>query len=131
MCLRRPVRGASVRKPRPTRGRRANFRHGDRHVDALVAWLDQMGSVAFVTSAGLLVLIDITALAAVAVARDRRLVNRWTGRILGANLVLLGAGLGIPLVAFTTRTVVSVVRPLIPTSVQSPRVDDRSAVRKL
>jgi hypothetical protein len=100
-------------------------------VDALVAWLDQMGSVAFVTSAGLLVLIDITALAAVAVARDRRLVNRWTGRILGANLVLLGAGLGIPLVAFTTRTVVSVVRPLIPTSVQSPRVDDRSAVRKL
>ena len=96
-------------------------------MDALIAWLDRMGSVAFVTSAGLLVLIDITAVAAVVVTHDRRLVNRWTGRVLAVNLALLGAGLGTPALAFTARTAVSLVRPLVPTFRSADRLEEKQA----
>ena len=96
-------------------------------MDALVDWLDRMGSVVFVTTTGLLVLMDLTAIAAVAVTRDRQLVNRWTGRVLAANLLLLGAGLGTPLVAFTARTAVSLVRPLMLSTVRSDRDEPRPA----
>ncbi|MBI3791010.1 MAG: hypothetical protein HY275_09035 [Gemmatimonadetes bacterium] len=83
-------------------------------MDAFVAWLDQMGKVVFLGATAMLVILDLAAVAAVAITQDRRLVNRWTARVLGANLVLLGAGLGAPLAAFTVRTVVGVLRPFVP-----------------
>ena len=96
-------------------------------MDALIAWLDRIGSVAFVTSAGLLVIVDITAVAAVVVTHDRRLVSRWTGRVLAVNLALLSAGLGTPVLAFTARTAVSLMRPLVPTFRSANHLKEKQA----
>lgn len=83
---------------------------------ALLAWLEQMGSTILWWSLGLLVLVDLTALAVVAATRDRALVNRWTGRVLAANLVLLGTGVGGVAASMTGRLVVSMVASVLPSA---------------
>jgi hypothetical protein len=40
-------------------------------------------------------------------------VNRWTGRIVAANLLLLGAGLGVPATAFVAKSVVTTLAPTV------------------
>jgi hypothetical protein len=77
----------------------------------LYNWLGQLSSTAFRWSAVTFVLVNGLAVAALAATRDRVLVNRWTGRLLAANLLLVGTGLGIPLVASATRLAVAVVSP--------------------
>ncbi|GMV10853.1 MAG TPA: hypothetical protein PKC83_02320 [Gemmatimonadaceae bacterium] len=78
---------------------------------ALLEWLARIGSGAFTLSLGAFVLLNGAAVVAVVVTRDRSLVNRWTGRILAANLVLAGTGLGIPLVTTVTRLGIMAVTP--------------------
>ena len=39
------------------------------------------------------------AIAVFAMTRSRRLVNEWTGRLVALDAVLLGAGLGVPLLS--------------------------------
>ena len=63
-------------------------------LESVVSWLDQLSSQVFWTSAMALVAIDLVAVAAVMQTRSRALVNRWTGPVLAANLLLLGAGTG-------------------------------------
>jgi hypothetical protein len=46
--------------------------------------------------------------------RDREIVNRWTSRVLAANLVLAGTGVGVPVLALGSRLAVRVVAPMIP-----------------
>jgi hypothetical protein len=75
-------------------------------VSASLAWL---GTTAFRWSAIAFVLLNTAAVVAVFVTRDRSLVNRWTSRLLVADALLLGSGLGIPVVARAARLVVEAV----------------------
>ncbi|MFP5353654.1 MAG: hypothetical protein ACLGIK_00640 [Gemmatimonadota bacterium] len=88
---------------------------------ALLDWLARTGSRAFTLSLGAFVLVNGAAIAAVVVTRDRSLVNRWTGRILAANLLLAGTGLGIPLLTTVTRLGILAVSPA--TSLRAPVSD--------
>ena len=91
-------------------------------------WLSRVGTLAFTLSASAFVVVNVSALAGVLVTRDRALVNRWTGRVLAANLFLAGTGLGIPLLTAMSRLAVSAVLPgvqrLAP-AVRSDREVDR------
>ncbi len=82
-------------------------------MDTFVAWLSSAGWTVFAWSIVALVVIDLSALAAVARTRDRTLVNRWTGRVLAVNLALLGVGAAGPAMAFTGRMAMAVVSPLM------------------
>lgn len=92
---------------------------------SVVDWLASVGSTAFAWSATAFVLVNGAAIAAVVVTRDRTLVNRWTGRLLGANLILAGAGLGIPLVTSMAQLAISAVTPAVRAAIPSA---DRSNV---
>jgi hypothetical protein len=74
---------------------------------AIVTWLAEFGSAAFRWSLIAGVLINGAAIVLVAATRDRALVNRWTGRLVAANLVLLGTGGGLPLLASVGRVAAS------------------------
>lgn len=78
---------------------------------ALLDWLARTGSRAFSYSLAAFVLVNGAAIAAVVITRDRSLVNRWTGRILAANLVLAGTGLGIPMLTSMARLGVLALSP--------------------
>lgn len=80
---------------------------------ALLDWLARVGSRAFTLSLGAFVLVNGAAIVTVVVTRDRSLVNRWTGRILAANLLLAGTGLGIPLVTTVARLGIMAVSPAV------------------
>jgi hypothetical protein len=85
--------------------------------DSIAQTLGQIGSLTFWTCMTVLVAIDILAIAAVVQTRSRELVNRWTGRIIAANLLLLGAGLGVPVTAYVARSVVLAVAPTVQSTV--------------
>jgi hypothetical protein len=80
-------------------------------MENVAQWLDSIGSRAFSLSAVLFVLLNGAAVTVIAVRRDREFVNRWTSRILAANLLLVGTGLGVPLVALMARTAVQALAP--------------------
>jgi hypothetical protein len=79
--------------------------------DSIAQTLGQFGSWTFWTCIAVLAAIDLLAIAVVIQTRSRELVNRWTGRIVAANLLLLGTGLGVPATAYLARSVVLVVAP--------------------
>jgi hypothetical protein len=95
---------------------------------AFLDWLASVGSRAFTVSLGLFVLVNGVALAAFFITRDRAMVNRWTGRLLATNMVLVGTGLGVPMVTSIARLAITAMSPSI--SVLKPVVDktDREAV---
>jgi hypothetical protein len=76
---------------------------------AFSAWLDGMANSVFALSATLFLVINVGAAAAVFLKRDRAMVNRWTARWLGANLLLVGAGVGVPVAATVVRLAVNAV----------------------
>jgi len=86
-------------------------------LDTIVLWLDQIGSEVFWGCATALVLVDVAAMAVVMHTRSRAIVNRWTGRVLAVNLLLLGAGLGVPAAAFTLKLAASALLPSVSASV--------------
>ena len=71
------------------------------------AWLDGTAARVFGLCATLFVLLNAGAIALVIAKKDRGLVNRWTARWLAANLPLVGAGLGVPVVAKVVRLTVA------------------------
>ena len=77
----------------------------------ILAWLEALGSSAFRWSAIAFVLVNGMAVAAVVLTRDRAVVNRWTGRLLAANLGIAAVGLGIPLLTTVSRLAVMAVMP--------------------
>jgi hypothetical protein len=90
-------------------------------LDSFARWLEQTGSQVFWTCSLLLVVIDVAAAAVVFQTRSRELVNRWTGRVLAINALLLGTGLGVPAAMYATRVVVSAMAsPLRGSTPQSP-----------
>lgn len=67
------------------------------------AWLNDAALTVFTISAALFVVLNAGAVALVALTRDRRLVNRWTARWLAVNVLLIGAGVGVPVAAKVVR----------------------------
>ena len=84
---------------------------------SFVSWLDNVGSIVFWSCVAALVAVDVVAAAVVIQTRSRELVNRWMGRILAANAMLLGAGLGVPAATYVTKLVVSAVAPSVESAV--------------
>ena len=78
----------------------------------IAMWLDSVGARAFGISATLFVLMNGAAIAVLAIKRDYTLVNRWTSRLLAANLVLLGTGVGLPLMTTLARSAVMAIAPV-------------------
>ena len=63
----------------------------------------------------LALVIDLGYAMVVFATRDRGIVNRWTSRVLALNLVLAGTGVGVPVLALSSRVMVGVLVPFIPT----------------
>ncbi|MEP7347605.1 MAG: hypothetical protein ABI877_20210 [Gemmatimonadaceae bacterium] len=78
----------------------------------IAQWLDSVGARAFSISATLFVLVNGAAIAVLAIKRDYTLVNRWTSRLLAVNLVLLGTGVGLPLVTTLARSAMMAIAPM-------------------
>jgi hypothetical protein len=78
---------------------------------SMIDWLASVGSRAFTVSAWLFLLVNGAAVAAFMITRDRALVNRWTGRLLAANLVLAGTGLGVPVLTAMARLAIVAMSP--------------------
>lgn len=84
-------------------------------LDGLILWLDQVRSIVFWGCVTGLVVVDLAAAGAVVVTRSRALVNRWTGPVLAANLVLIGVGVGVPVAAFAARAAATALAPSLST----------------
>ncbi len=95
-------------------------------MDAFVAWLNSVGWTVFIWSMATLLVIDIAALAAAAMTRDRTLVNRWTGRILAANVALLGFGAAGPAISFTGRMAMGAMTWFVPSSPVTLTADEHA-----
>jgi hypothetical protein len=66
---------------------------------AAVSFLESLGSTVFRFAAICFIAINGAAAVAVVMTRSRRIVDAWIPRLLVADAVLLGAGLGVPLAA--------------------------------
>ncbi len=81
---------------------------------AILAWLQNLAIRAFGISLFLLLAIDAAFALVLFATRDRGIVNRWTSRVLAANLMLAGTGVGVPVLALGSRLAVRIVAPMIP-----------------
>jgi len=75
----------------------------------IVQWLSDFGTMVFFWSLGIFVVVNGVAAVVYLVRRDRTQVNRWTSRILAADLLLVGAGVGVPIVTTLTKMTVSAI----------------------
>lgn len=92
---------------------------------AILAWLHDVAIRAFGLSLFLLLGLDAVFALILFATRDRGIVNRWTSRVLAANLMLVGTGIGVPVLALGSRVVVQMVAPFVP----SIHVGDGDAIR--
>lgn len=77
-------------------------------------WLTRIGTLAFFWSLGLFVVINGIAAVLFVSRQNREMVNRWTGRLLAVDLMLIGTGIGVPLVTGMTRLAVTTISaPLV------------------
>ena len=81
---------------------------------AISTWLQNLAIRAFGISLFLMLAINASFAVILLATRDRGIVNRWTSRVLAVNLILGGTGIGVPVLALSTRLAVRVVAPLIP-----------------
>jgi hypothetical protein len=66
---------------------------------SLVSFLSSLSNTTFRVAAICFVLVNTAAIVAFALSKSRHLVDAWTKRIVTIDAVLLGAGLGVPLLA--------------------------------
>jgi len=69
----------------------------------IMQWLSVLSSTVIRLSVVLFVIVNAVALGVFAVKRDRALVQRWTSPWLATNLLLVGAGVGTPLLVGITK----------------------------
>jgi len=69
----------------------------------IMQWLSVLSSTVIRLSVVLFVIVNAVALGVFAVKRDRALVQRWTSPWLATNLLLIGAGVGTPLLVGITK----------------------------
>src|SRR5687767_4285479 len=98
---------------------------------AVLAWLQELAVRAFGISLFLVLAIDGAYALVLFVSRDRGIVHRWTSRVLAANLVLAGTGIGVPVLALSARLGVRVVAPLIPHLPSVMIVDEDAPPRRV
>ena len=67
--------------------------------NGVVSFLSALSSKVFWFSAICFVILNGAAIAAFVLTRSRRIVDEWTPKLLAADALLLGAGLGVPLVS--------------------------------
>jgi hypothetical protein len=80
---------------------------------AALRWLEQVQTQAFWISASLFISVNFLFAAAVFANRDRAFVNRWTSRLLTLDLLLVGTGVGVPVLAATARLAVDAMAPTL------------------
>ena len=68
-------------------------------MESVAGFLTDLSSFLFRTALVAFLLINGVTLVAFVVTRSRRLVDAWTPRLVAIDAVLLGAGLGVPLLA--------------------------------
>jgi hypothetical protein len=73
----------------------------------VMQWLSALSGTVVRASIVVFIVINAVALAAFAVKRDRALVQRWTSPWLAANVLLIGAGLGTPLLVGITKLAIT------------------------
>jgi hypothetical protein len=70
---------------------------------SILNFLSSLASTVFRLAAICFVLVNCAALLAFGMSRSRRMVNTWTPRLVTIDAVLLGTGLGVPLLAAVAR----------------------------
>jgi hypothetical protein len=90
-------------------------------LESVVQWLNQVSADVFWTCVVGLILVDAAAAAVVVGTRSRELVDAWTSRVLAVNLLLVGAGLGVPVAAYAAKMMASALLPSV-----SVQVSDQS-----
>lgn len=75
----------------------------------IVSWLGSVGRTAFLWSLGAFLVVNVGAVIILATRRDRALVNTWTSRLLAFDLLLLGTGVGVPMVTTMAKLTVSAI----------------------
>ncbi len=64
---------------------------------SILEWLGSANGVLVRLAASLFLALNVGAVLAVGIKRDRSFVNKWTSPWLAANMTLVGVGLGAPL----------------------------------
>lgn len=75
----------------------------------ILEWLSAVSGTVFRLAAGLFVAVNLLAAGALALTRSREVVNRWTSPWIAANLALLVAGIGVPLLIGLTKFLVQAI----------------------
>lgn len=78
-------------------------------MESVASALDWLGTAAFRWSAVGFLLLNGLAVTAFFVSKDRGLVNRWTSRLLMGNILLIGTGIGVPVLTKAAMLVVQAV----------------------
>lgn len=86
----------------------------------LIRWLHEVAVISVFASVTLLVLVNGAFAAGVFVRRDRRFVNRWTGRVLAMDLALIGVASGVPILAAGARFAARTFAPSIHAELRAP-----------
>ena len=68
-------------------------------MDPVIHFLSALSSTVLRVAVVCFVLVNGAAILAFALSKNRRLVNTWTPKIVTIDALLLGAGLGVPLLA--------------------------------
>jgi hypothetical protein len=89
----------------------------------ILAWLSGISSTVVRISVVLFAAVNIAAAGAFLARKDRSLVQKWTGPWLATNALLIGAGLGTPLVVGITKLAVSAVATLGGSAVATPTAE--------
>ncbi len=103
-------------------------------LDSFVQWLDQMGALVFWSCVALLLLVNGIAAVAFVRTKSRELVNRWTGRVLAANVLLIGTGVGVPAVTYVAKFASQTIAPMVTSKVApaaAPKADVSNTSREI
>jgi hypothetical protein len=87
----------------------------------LVGFLNGLSSKIFWFAAVAFVLVNGAAVVAFGLTKSRRLVNEWTGKLVVLDAVLIGAGLGVPLVAGLAKIGVHALATMFGGNATTPR----------
>ncbi|MFN2316163.1 MAG: hypothetical protein ABR551_04720 [Gemmatimonadales bacterium] len=87
---------------------------------SVVSVLDSIRQFAFTASLWAFVLVNVAAVGVILATRSRAVVQRFTSPWLAANIILLGTGVGVPLVAGVCKSVVEVVGTAVVSQAPTP-----------
>lgn len=87
---------------------------------SVVSVLDSIRQFAFTASLWAFVLVNVTAAGVVLVTRSRAVVQRFTSPWLATNILLLGTGVGVPMIAGVCKSVVEVVGTAVVSQAPAP-----------